>query len=108
IDSINLSSLVPTTNQTLTATVAASDLENDPLTYTYVWKVNTTIVKTTSSTSSNTDSLDLSLGGTPGNGNAGDLITVQVTANDGTVNGIAVTSGTATVQNSAPVAQAAN
>ena len=53
-----------------------------------------------SSSSALTDTLNLSL---PGNGNRGDMITVTVTPNDGTVNGTAV-SDTATVANTAPVA----
>src|SRR5207249_1368227 len=85
----------------LTATATKADADGgDTVTLTYVWKVNSIIKKTTAGSSSLTDTFDLSVAG---NGSKGDTIAVEVTPNDGTVGGTAV-SATATVQNSAPTA----
>jgi cyclophilin family peptidyl-prolyl cis-trans isomerase len=91
----------PTTNATLTANVTASDLNSDPVTVTYVWKVNGNQVKTTTiAGNTSSDTLDLSQ---VGNGNKGDVITVEVTPNDGIDDGPLATA-TATVADSAPTA----
>src|SRR5262249_35702741 len=97
---VMLSNSSPLTNETLTATAVTSDGENNPVTLTYVWKVGNTVVKTTANTTALTDSLNLSIAG---NGNRGDVITVEVTPNDGTVDGDKVTAS-ATVGDSAPSA----
>ncbi len=99
IDSVSLTPAEPTTNQTLTATVATSDSENDGVTLTYVWKVNGSVVQTTSNSSSLTDTLDLSVSG---HGNEGDQVTVEVTPHDGHAAGETAT-GSTVVLNSAPV-----
>ncbi len=98
VDSLSLSPNPPGTNDTVTATVTASDAQNDPITFTYVWKVDGTVVKTTSATSSLTDTLDLSVAG---NGDSGQVVSVEVTPNDGQVDGTLATTS-ATVANTAP------
>jgi hypothetical protein len=95
---VDLTPTAPTTDQTLTATVTPFDADGDAMTFTYVWKNGSTPVKTTSSTSSATDTLDLSLAG---NGDHGDVITVEVTPNDGLVSGATATDSE-TVANSNP------
>ncbi len=67
-------------NDTLVAAVAAIDLDNDAVLLNYVWKVNGLIKKRTLATYTATDSLDLSV---PGNGDAGDAISLEVTPSDG-------------------------
>ncbi len=99
IDSVSLTPADPTTNQTLTATVATSDPENDGVTLTYVWKVNGSVVQTTANSSSRTDTLDLSVSSQV---NEGDQVTVEVTPNDGHASGAAATATTVVV-NSQPV-----
>lgn len=89
----------PKTNDTLTATATTADADGDPVTLTYVWRNGSTVVRTTAGTSSLTDTLDLSAAG---KGDKGDTITVEVTPNDGHINGTP-TSDSATVTNSAPV-----
>ncbi|MBF4764918.1 S8 family serine peptidase, partial [Nocardioides islandensis] len=97
---VSLSPVSPATNQIVTATATKSDPDGNAVTLTYVWKVNGTIVKTTSGSSSLTDTLDLSVAG---NGNRGDTIRVEVTPNDGTANGGTV-NDQLVVGNSAPSA----
>ena len=84
---VSLNTASPGTNDTLTATATRADADSDTVTLTYVWKVNGTVRKTTSNSSSLTDTFDLSQAG---NGNNGDTITVEVTPNDGTTNGTMV------------------
>ncbi len=88
----------PGTNATLTATATRADLDGDAVTLTYVWKVNGATRQTTT-TSSLTDTFDLSQSG---NGNNGQNVSVTVTPNDGTVDGAPVVDS-ATVGNAAPV-----
>lgn len=87
VASVALSPTAPTTNTVMVATATASDADRDALTLTYTWSVNG-MVKRTTITSSSTDSFDL---GQPGNGNKGDVVTVELVASDGTLR-----SGTAT------------
>ena len=77
----------------------ATTLEDDPLTYTYEWKVEGVTQQTTSDVASTTDTFDLS---TANFGDRGDEVTVTVTANDGiaTSTPTASSTDTATVQNS--------
>ena len=89
--SVSLNATAPTTRTVLTATVAATDADGDALTFTYVWKVNGAI-RRTAVTAATSDSFDL---GKPGNGNKGDVVTVDVTASDGSLT--ATASATATV-----------
>ena len=81
VASVSLSPTSPTTNTVLVATANASDADGDPLTLTYAWSVNG-IVKRTTVTAAPTDTFDL---GQPGNGNKGDLVTVDLVASDGTL-----------------------
>jgi hypothetical protein len=87
------------TNDLATVQVAATDPDNDPITFTYVWKVNGNVVQTTSNTSATTDTLDLSIAG---HGDRGDYIEVEVTPYDGSDPGLPVSTGTIVV-NSAPL-----
>jgi cyclophilin family peptidyl-prolyl cis-trans isomerase len=96
---VTLSSASPNPTDTLTATATDSDPDGNPVTLTYVWQVNGTTVKTTPGTGSLTDTLDLTA--IAGGVNPGDTVTVQVTPNDGVLNGTAATAS-ATV-NSPPV-----
>jgi cyclophilin family peptidyl-prolyl cis-trans isomerase len=81
---LTLNTTRPTTTTTLTATATPSDPDGDPVKLTFVWSVNGTVFRTINSTASTTDNLDLT---TVPNLKTGDSITLQVTPNDGTVNG---------------------
>lgn len=95
----------PLVNSTLTATATATDGNSNPVTLTYVWKVGTTVVKTTPATSSLTDTLNLS---TISTDVAGSVITVEVTPNDGFVDGTTVNATrTLAASNTAPTATVA-
>jgi cyclophilin family peptidyl-prolyl cis-trans isomerase len=88
---VTLSSTTPAATDTVKATVSsATDPNGDPITLTYQWQVNGTVVQTTSNTSSLTDSLDLATvsGVTVQSGNA---IILTVTPSNGTLNGSPVT-----------------
>ena len=56
---VSLNDPAPRTNDTITATAVGGDGQNDPLTYTYVWKVEGVTRQTTSSVTSTTDTFDL-------------------------------------------------
>ncbi len=108
--SVALSSKAPKTGDTLTATATASDADaGDTLSYAFVWKVTrggqTTTVKTTPASSKTTDTLDLSV---DGNGDKGDVVSVEVEVTDQSGASSGVQSDSATVANSAPVATAQN
>ncbi|MBL8867297.1 MAG: pre-peptidase C-terminal domain-containing protein, partial [Planctomycetia bacterium] len=77
--SVQFNTTSPGTNDLLTATVTPVDPDGDPVYLTYVWRVNGVVVRTTGSTTTTTDTLDLSQ---LGNGNRGDVITVAVASND--------------------------
>ena len=99
---VSLNDSAPRTNDTITATAVGSDGQNDPLTYTYEWKVEGVIRQTTSNVASTTDTFDLS---TSNQGNRGEQVTVTVTANDGSLTSTPTGSSTAsaTVANTPPV-----
>ena len=99
---VSLNDSAPRTNDTITATAVGSDGQNDPLTYTYVWKVEGVTRQTTSNVASTTDTFDLS---TSNHGNRGENVTVTVTANDGSLTSTptASSTATATVANTPPV-----
>lgn len=80
----------PHVTDTVKASVSsATDPNGDPITLTYQWQVNGTVVQTTSNTSSLTDSLDLAtISGVTVK--SGDIISVQVTPSNGTLTGDAV------------------
>jgi len=84
---VALSTTTPTTHAVLVASVTASDADGDALTFTYVWKVNG-VTKQTTTTAATSDSFDL---GQPGNGNKGDVVTVELTPSDGTLSGATAT-----------------
>jgi hypothetical protein len=81
---VGLSPASPSTGATLTATATKSDADADPVGLTFVWKVNGTIRQTTVSPTGLTDTFNLSVAG---NGDPGDIVSVEVTPNDGTING---------------------
>jgi hypothetical protein len=97
---VGLSTTSPTTNQTLTATATKDDANGDPVSLTFVWTVGGVVRRTFTSATALTDSFDLSQ---TDNGDKGQSVTVEVTPNDGFVDGATAT-GTATVVNSAPTA----
>ncbi len=84
---VGLSPASPSTTATLTATATKSDADADAVGLTFVWKVNGTTVRTFSSPTALTDTLNLA---TAGNGDPGDIVSVEVTPNDGTINGTLV------------------
>lgn len=95
-----LSPTQPKATDPLTATATASDADGDPVSLTYVWKVNGTTVRTFT-TSALSDSFS-------GAKNAGDVVSVQVTPNDGTVNGTPVSASVTVAANpTAPAAKSA-
>ncbi len=97
----------PLVNSVLTATATSADVNGQPVKLTYVWKVGTTVVQTTSATSSLTDTLDLSKPDISTEA-AGNIITVEITPNDGFVDGTTVTATqTLAASNSAPTATVA-
>jgi subtilisin family serine protease len=85
----------PRTNDVLTATVSTSDPGGDPVSVSYIWKRNGTVIAGASGST-----LDLSVAG---QGNKGDVITVEVTPWDGHRLGETATAQ-ATVADSPPAA----
>jgi hypothetical protein len=83
----------PGTKAVLVATAAKADVDANSVTLTYVWRVNGTMKRMYSSSSAVSDSFDLSVAG---NGDAGDVIWVDVIPSDGMMYGATV-SDTATV-----------
>src|SRR5207237_1303606 len=98
VTSVARSDASPTTNEALTATVAATDADNDPLTFAFTWKVNGVVNRTVSGPS-RSDTFDL---GVAGNGDRGDTVTVDVSASDGTLQSFGGVRATAAVVNAAP------
>jgi DNA-binding beta-propeller fold protein YncE len=96
---VMLANGTPTTNATLTAASIALDPDNDPLSYTFTWKVNGVVRKMTSGPSSS-DAFDL---GMAGNGDRGDQVSVELIASDGTLQSQTALAS-ATVANSPPTA----
>lgn len=82
--SVSFDNFAPKSDAILKATAAASDADNDPVKLTFVWKVNGVPRRILALTTALTDAFDLSI---PGNGDAGDMVSVEVTPNDGTVDG---------------------
>ncbi len=101
---VGLSPASPSTTATLTATATKSDADADAVGLTFVWKVNGTTVRTFSSPTALTDTLNLA---TAGNGDPGDIVSVEVTPNDGTINGTLV-SAQVTVATAAPTTYASD
>ena len=94
----------PLVNSVLTATATSADVNGQPVKLTYVWRIGTTEVKTTSATSSLTDTLDLS---TLSDDAVGQVVTVTVTPNDTVADGTAVTATRTISANVAPTATVA-
>jgi hypothetical protein len=99
VTSVMFNTTTPRTGDVLTATVNVTDLNNDPITVTYVWKVNGVTAKTTTGTASLTDTLALPY---PGAGAKGSVITLTVTPFDTHLNGAPASAQPATVQDSPP------
>ncbi len=97
--SVALDTTSPNADGSVKATVTRSDADADPVSLHYLWKVGTTTVRdvTMAATTDTLGLAGLSL-------NPGDVITLSVTPNDGTVNGNPATA-TATV-NRPPTASA--
>ncbi|MEN6458014.1 MAG: lectin like domain-containing protein [Thermoguttaceae bacterium] len=99
VATVTLNTSSPQTNDILTATATKTGYYGETVWLTYVWLVNGTVVRTYSSDTALTDTLDL---GVSGNGNRGDAITVQVMPCD-ELEGATVTAS-ATVADTQPVA----
>ena len=97
IATVSLSTTSPKTNDTLMATATKSDFDSDSVSLTFVWTVNDVTKRTFTTTTSLTDTFDLS------SASKGDVVAVQVTPNDGTISGTVV-SASATIGNTAPKA----
>jgi len=95
--SVSLSNTSPGTADVVTATAAASDADGDQLSYTFTWKVNGLVRKTTSGPNAS-DTFDL---GVAGNGDRGDTLAVELVVSDGTLSST-TSSATAMVVGSAP------
>jgi DNA-binding beta-propeller fold protein YncE len=78
---VSLNTTTPTMKTVLVATVVGQDPDRDGLTYVYTWKLNG-VVRRTVTTTATTDRYDVSK---KGNGKKGDVVTVTVTATDGTL-----------------------
>ena len=85
---VSLNTQYPQTNHVLTAIATKSDADNDPVSLTYVWKVNGTVKRTFISATALSDTFSLSAAG---NGDSGDTIVVEVTPNDGILAGTPAT-----------------
>jgi hypothetical protein len=85
---LSLSDATPSTRDVVTATALVTD-SGPPVTFTYVWRVNGVVKRTTSGTTANTDSLDLAARGVS---RQGDVVVCAASASDG------VSTGSATAQ----------
>jgi DNA-binding beta-propeller fold protein YncE len=87
---VGLNTATPAPKDVLVATASASDADGDPISpFTYTWRVGKKVVRTT--TSATTDSLNLA-----GIANNGDVVTVIVTASDGSATGSSQATATVT------------
>lgn len=93
LTSASLSPTVVRTNDTLFANALASDVDQDPLTYSYAWKVNNNPVLSGASNRL-----------TGGYFSKGDKVTATVTVSDGTASSGSITTSSVTVLNSVPTA----
>jgi len=93
---VALTPAAPTTNALVSAAANASDADGDQLRYSFTWRVNGLVRKTSSGLNAS-DSLDLSLAG---NGSRGDVIVVELVVSDGTAESDVVLA--TTVADSAP------
>ena len=89
---VSLNTITPNTKSRLVATAVGSDADGDRVTFTYAWQINKKVKQTTTTTAT-TNAFDLA-----GRVNDGDVVTVTVTATDGTLTTTSVTIS-ATVRN---------
>jgi hypothetical protein len=99
VATVDLNDTEPHTNDVLIATASVQDVDSSSVMLVYTWKVDG-VVRQTTQTTALIDVFDLSL---PGNGEKGQLITVEVTPNDCFGDG-ATAVDSATILNSAPIA----
>ena len=87
VATVSFSTHTPLPDSVLTATATKADADGNPVSLTFVWTVNGTVERTFTSATALTDTFDLSQAGygTPGN-----VIRVEVTPNDGFLNGATV------------------
>jgi DNA-binding beta-propeller fold protein YncE len=78
---VSVNTTTPTPKTVLVANAMGQDPDRDGLTYVYTWKLNG-VLKRTVTTTSTTDKYDVSV---KGNGKKGDVVTLTVTASDGTL-----------------------
>ena len=104
VATVALSPASPATTAIETATATKTDADGDAVGLTFVWKVNGTTVRTFSSPTALTDTLDLSVAG---NGDSGDVVRVEVTPSDGTLSGTLV-NASVTVAGAAPTTYASD
>lgn len=97
VTELTLDPATPATSATLRATAVATDVDGDKLEYTFRWSVGNDERRVTTSDSP-TDTLDLAI---PGNGDAGEVVSVEVFVSDRTLQS-ARTIATATVANTGP------
>jgi hypothetical protein len=83
---VALSDTSPQTRDVLIATAVTQDADSDPLTVTYTWSVNGVVKQTGAS-----NRFDLAV---KGNGDNGDVVSVNVTASDGTASASASAAAT--------------
>jgi hypothetical protein len=95
MDSASIDQTAPKTNDTLTVTASGHDADGDTLTYRYQWRKNGVLL-----TNETGPTLNLA---TAGNGDKGDLISVRVSAFDGTIESDPLTTTQVAVVNSPPV-----
>ena len=76
---VSLNTTTPTAKSRLVVTAVSSDADGDPVTFTYAWLINKKVRQTTTTTAT-TNVFDLA-----GRVNNGDVVTVTVTATDGTL-----------------------
>jgi hypothetical protein len=81
---VQISPAPATTKDVLTATATKQDADGDPVSLTFVWKVNGVEKQRTVAATALFDTFNLGL---PGNGDKGDTISVEVVPNDGLLNG---------------------
>src|SRR5262249_10250312 len=92
VTTVKLTPQNPQVNQILTPTASTTDDDGDPISYTFVFKKTPVQVGNPIITTSPTVTFDPSA---PGNSvSAGDTISVEVTPNDGTQNGLKATAST--------------
>ena len=84
---VALNTTTPATRTVLVATASGQDIDRDALTFTYTWRLNG-VVRRTTTTAATTDSYDLSV---KGNGGNGDVISVSIVASDASVSSSSAT-----------------